>query len=85
MFTSPHTLTLLRYHELRTTRACALSRSTRPALSIFSLAFVSRYFDQDGDGSLDRGEFFYLVEYVVAMNIIDASKGSVSLDDDDSR
>ena len=76
--------TLSRLHAW-TTYALALSQTTLPTRSIVSLSFVSRYFDQDGDGSLDRQEFFYLVEYVVAMNIIDASKESVTLDDDDSR
>ena len=35
---------------------------------------LNAYFDQDGDGYLDRAEFFYLIEYVVAMQVIESSE-----------
>lgn len=37
------------------------------------MGFVSLVFDQDKDGSIDKSEFFFLVEFVVACNYIEAA------------
>ena len=36
--------------------------------------FVGLVFDQDGDGVISRAEWFHLVEFVVVMNVLEASK-----------
>ena len=43
------------------------------------MGFVGLVFDQDGDGAISRGEFYYMVEFIVACNYIESlNKGHSS-------
>ena len=35
-------------------------------------SFVGLVFDQDGDGTISRGEFYYMIEFIVACNYIES-------------
>ena len=38
------------------------------------MAFVGLVFDQNEDGKIDRAEWFYILEFVVVMNILESQK-----------
>ena len=40
------------------------------------MEFIDTMFDQNGDGFIDRDEYFYMVEYVVVMQTIEAQNES---------
>ena len=67
----------------RAVNACASSHTHtlyRPALPTphhpQCMSFVGLVFDQDGDGTISRAEWYHLVEFVVVMNVLEAAKAA---------
>ena len=50
-----------------------IQESHAPPMTIDQcMGFVGLVFDQDGDGAISRGEFYYMVEFIVACNYIES-------------